>query len=335
MTISVFKGKDSLKNFLNPANYLSPLVELPPALNPYYDKNIHIFIKMQSLSPLLNIKAIPAHQMIQDAPAGKEYLVEASSGNTAMSLAVIGKQYGFSKTKAYVSANTAIGKIKSLLLFGCGASVIVEDEAKQNAPESGINRAKSDGLNAKWYNPNQYANESNPKSHEDVTGPQIFEQLGGSIDIFCSGLGTSGTTLGTARYLCRMKKDVTVVSLVRGEGQSVPGPRTKEFLNVVELDWQNAGDIILSVGQKEAYQRSLELCQAGLMAGPSTGFNYAGLLNYLSEFAKSKPAEKHINAVFMACDTPLPYMDDYFKILPRESFPLLEGEALLEEKIFG
>jgi cysteine synthase len=106
-------------------------------------------------------------------------------------------------------------------------------------------------------------------------------------------------------------------------------------LDVVELDWESASDEVLAIGQQESYKHSLKLLQAGLMAGPSTGLNYAGLLRYLEETVKDKPIDQPLNAVFVACDTPLPYVDDYFKILPREDFPELEGEELMAEKIFA
>jgi len=335
MTISTFTGTDGLKNFLNPENHSTPLVELPPTLNPYFDDNVHIFIKMQSLLPLLNVKMLPAWQMLKDAPSGKKHLVEASSGNTALSMAILAQYFGFDDTKSYLTTSTTIGKIKMLLLFGSNVSLVNEDESNQDDPDTTINRAKNDGKKDSWYNPNQYANPSNPKSHENIAGPQIFEQLGGEVDVFAGGLGTSGTVLGVSQYLRRVKKDIKIVGIVRAKGEIVPGPREREFLDVVELDWESASDVVLAIGQQEAYKHSLRLLQAGLMAGPSTGLNYAGLLRYLERVVKDKLDDKPLNAVFMACDTTLLYIDDYFKILPREDFPTLEGEELMTEEIFA
>ncbi len=334
MENSTFTGTDGIKSFLNPQNHITPLVELPPSLNPYYEQNVHVFIKMQSLLPLLNIKMLPAWQMLKDAPADKKHLVEASSGNTALSLAVLAQYFGFDDTKSYLTAETQLSKIKMLLLFGSNVTLVDEDESKQNDPNTTINRAKLEGEKLGWFNPNQYANSSNPKSHEKIAGPQIFEQLDGEVDIFAGGLGTSGTVLGVAQYFRRMKKDVKIIGVVRAKGEVVPGPREREFLDVVELDWESASDGVQAIGQLEAYQQSIKLLRAGLMTGPSTGLSYAGLLKYLQKVVVNKSTGQRWNAVFMASDTPLPYIDDYFEILPREAFPILEGEELIAERIF-
>jgi cysteine synthase len=109
-----------LYDFLNPNNIVSPIVELPPKMNPYYQDGIKIFAKLLNTLPLTNVKSIPAFTMLNDADRDVSKIhtiIENSSGNTALSLAVIAKLFGIETTKAFVSNEVTMGKLKLLRLF--------------------------------------------------------------------------------------------------------------------------------------------------------------------------------------------------------------------------
>jgi cysteine synthase A len=105
---------------LNPQNIISPIVELPPKMNPYYQDGVRIFAKLLHTLPLNNVKSIPAFTMLYDTErdlTNVHTLIENSSGNTVLSLAVIAKLFGIETTKAFVSNEITIGKLKLLRLF--------------------------------------------------------------------------------------------------------------------------------------------------------------------------------------------------------------------------
>jgi len=144
---NVFTGEDSLKQFLNPGQHITPLVELPAFLNPFLVDGVHIFLKMQNFLPLANVKSISARGMLNQVQNISQYkgLVENSSGNTAFSLAVLGRLFGIETMKARVSNEVTEGKLKLLQLFGV-QSCINKEQICPNPkdPESGIQKAKAE-----------------------------------------------------------------------------------------------------------------------------------------------------------------------------------------------
>ena len=342
MENNVYSGEQGLYNYLNPHNAVTPLVELSPNLNPFYDDGMRVFLKMMSTTPLANVKSLPAWSMLEqakksDSLQGVETLIEISSGNTVYSLGVIGKFFGIPNTKAVASHEISKGKLKLLQFFGVQPLINEEPICPDPSdPTSGIFKAK------KWskehenlFNPGQYDNIENPNIHSEITGPQIWKQTKGDIQIFCSGLGTTGTMVGTGSFLKQRKDAMHTVGVVRSKNNPVPGPRTKNLLNEIAFDWKSISDEIIEIGTVESYSQSLNLCRHGLLVGPSTGFNLQGLFKSLSNKKKSGELDSLrndkgiINAVVIACDTPFPYFDEYFYYLDSDEFPEIENEELL------
>ena len=92
MNKNTFTGQDAIKNYLNPSNHITPLVELPSSINPFYDRGVRIYAKLLQTLPLANIKSIPAYFMLDNLQSDAKLinvdtLMESSSGNTALSLA--------------------------------------------------------------------------------------------------------------------------------------------------------------------------------------------------------------------------------------------------------
>lgn len=339
---NTFKGADAIREFLNPENHCTPLVELPASLNPYAHLRVRIFAKLMSALPLANIKSLPAHMMIQNAiktqPTEKiDAIIENSSGNTASSLTVIARAHGISRTKAIVSHEVSRGKLDLLRFFG--TEIIVNREPICPDPkdkESGIFKAQKLAEQNGWLNPGQYHNKANPKAHETWTGPQIWEQTQGKITIFCAGLGTTGTLSGAGRYLKSKTKNITTVAVVRAPNNPVPGVRTQNLLAEIAFDWKASCDFIQTIGTADSYKTSLELCRNGLLAGPSSGFALAGLLSFLEskkdDLDRLRNEDKEIIAAFICPDSPFPYIEEYFEALPEELFPPIINSELLIKK---
>ncbi len=335
--LNVFEGDTAVFDFLDPRHSPNtPLIEIPGDLNPFREKGVRVFGKLMSALPLANMKSLPALNMLLQAKESGalekvDTVIENSSGNTVLSLAVIARLFGINKTKAVVSHEVSRGKL-NLLRF-LGTEVIVNEEPICPDPKdktSGIYKSKQWARDNGWFNPGQYDNQDNPGAHYRWTGPQIWEQTKGKIDILSVGLGTTGSAVGLGKYLKEKKKETVVVGVSRIANNPVPGVRTDNLLREVAFRWRRHIDHQEEVGTVESFRLSLELCRAGILVGPSSGFALGGLYNYLEKQDLEDGKEKI--AVFVCPDSPFPYIDEYYEFLEAEDFPDIENEHLLRDK---
>ena len=333
---SVYSGENSLKDYLNPENYQpTPLVELPGDLNPYTEDGVRIFAKFMPLVPLMNIKSIPAFSMLSNAAARGDLdsvknVIESSSSNTVMSLSVIAKLFGIDTTCAIVDHSLAPGLERMLRLFGIelykhpslGHELFGKVKPRRD-------RAESMGAREGWFNPNQYSNPDNPEGFAKHLAPQIWEQTRGNLDIISLGLGTCGTMVGLTSDLKQRKPDLDIIACCPAPGQAVPGPREECLLKDVTFDWQNIASARVDLEAKESFAASTKLLRRGIMGGPSSGMNYAGLLKHLeslktegklSDMVKNSKDGK-LSSIFLCCDSPLQHIDEYFEVLDESNFP--------------
>jgi len=346
--LNTFKGQNSIKDFLNPGKHpYLPLVELPEDLNPFFDSNVRIFAKLMTFLPLGNVKCLPAYNMLLEMHSrgelkGVEQVIENSSGNTVFSIALVARMLGIDKIKSFVPTEVSWHKLVMLLFFG--VEPIVNQEPTwpdPTDPTSGIYKAKKLGKNDGWINPGQYDNEDNPKAHQKWTGKQIWEQTEGKISVFCAGLGTTGTIIGTSTYLKKQENKVQVVGVMRAADTYTPGVRTEALLRLIGFDWQKHVDDIQTVETAESYKNSMELSRRGILVGPSSGFAFAGLLKYLKQRKSQDTLDElrdkngEIVCVFPCPDSPMLYLDEYFQYLDEHNFPKIENEELLLNKPQG
>lgn len=343
---NTFKGPDALKDFLNPEKHPNlPMVELPASLNPFAEDGVRIFAKMMGLSPLGNVKAVPAFNMVREMYLrgeleGVERLVENSSGNTVFSMAIAARQFGVQRTQSYVPSEISWNKLLMLQFFGIEPIVNVEPQAPvENDPATGVFKARQDGQQPDAMNPGQYENNDNPEAHEKWTGPQIWEQTEGKIDIFGVGLGTTGTLIGNARFLKSKNPAIKVVGVLRAPDNYVPGVRTENLLNVVDFGWRDYVDTLVGVKTETAYLTSMEMSRLGILAGPSSGLALAGLLEHLENLKETGGLEAlrradsgEITCVFPCPDGPMAYLDEYFKYIDASHFPAITNEDVLVNK---
>ena len=344
MNQNVFSGSSSIREYLNPENQPPvPLVELPDSLNPDRARDVRVFVKLMHQQPLGNVKAYAAYGMIDAAAregrlADVSTLFEASSGNTVMSLAVLGRAFGINRTVALASNQVSPGKLQLLRVLGTEVRVFQEDICPDPAdPMSAINQAKRLGGAPNCLNLGQYHNPANPEAHARWTGPQIWAQTEGKITVFVAGLGTTGTVCGAGGFLKAQNSSVRVLGIVREPNNPVPGVRTENLLNAVGFDWEKVADRVTAVGTRDAYATSLELCREGLLVGPSSGFALAGLRTHLASLSPAeldglRNADGEVVAVVIAPDGVHPYVEDYFKFLGADYFPPIENEDLLLER---
>ena len=342
MNKEYYSGARAVVDYLRPTTdkYI-PLVELSSSLNPYLEKyDIHIDAKLMNTLPLNNVKSLPAWQMLEDADNVEGiHLVEASSGNTALSLGLLAQHFGAKSVQAIASPDVSDGKLALLQLAGINVKLVEGPVCPDpNDPDGAIAIAHKEGAKPGHINLGQYDNDANPKAHERITGPQLFEQLGEKLGMFCAGLGTTGTLLGTARYLNKKIPNLKVAGVVRTPNNPIPGVRTINGLGEVSFPWDKIlTEPLEEVNEKEAYSASLSLIRSGLLVGPSAGFAFAGVLRHLKHLERTDKIEslrgRHV--VFVCPDTPFPYVTDYEKILGSKHFPAIENIHLRNKKETG
>ncbi|KAG9193674.1 cysteine synthase [Alternaria panax] len=321
--LNAYSGPDALRNYFDPDHQpMLPLVEIPPSLNPYYHDGVRIHAKMMSMHPSNNVKIMPALNMLTKEvhPEKSRTVVEYSSGSTVISLALVSRiNHGIQDVRAFLSNKTSAPKLRLMQFFGLDVTLFGgPSQPEPHDERGGIHRArvmaeKDEAI----LNVNQYENDANWQSHIKWTGPQIHQQLP-NISLICAGMGTSGTMTGLGQYFESAKPSVVRLGVCTAAGDRVPGPRSLALLSPVEFPWRDSIDAVEEVGSKDAYDLSLQLCRAGLICGPSSGFNLQGLFKYLEKRKSSGSlselagANGLIDCAFVACDGPYQYIDEYF-----------------------
>ncbi|GAD92327.1 cysteine synthase B, putative [Paecilomyces variotii No. 5] len=333
--LNTYTGPQSLIDYHDPnCQPFLPLVEIPEKLNPYRKDGVRIYAKMMTMLPIHNVKSLPALRLLQKGNGikeGTQTIVEYSSGSTIISMAVLARVlHGIDDTRAYLSNKTSATKIRLMRLFGLEVTLFGGPSQPEPAdPRGGIQRAKTLGEERDdAFNPNQYENPLNPDAHLRWTGPQIIQQLP-QINVFCTGMGTSGT------YLKSQKPPIRSIGVCTAPGDRVPGPRSYALLGPVEFPWRKAVDAIEHVGSYDSFRLSLELIREGLLCGPSSGFNLQGLFQYIEKTKKEGNLHElagedgEIHCVFLCCDLPYQYVDEYFDKLGEEHFRPIINENLV------
>ncbi|KAM3565079.1 hypothetical protein ARSEF4850_001576 [Beauveria asiatica] len=344
-TLNVYKGPESIRDYFDPDTAPPlPLVEVPASLNPYYGDGVRIFAKMMSMHPANNVKCMPALNLLEKSvePNVTKTVVEYSSGSTVLSMSLVGRAlYGLDDIRAFLSNKTSVAKIRLMQLFGINITLFGGPSQPEPLDErGGIRAAQRLGSETnEALNPNQYENENNWKSHVRWTGPQILKQLP-EINLVCAGMGTSGTMTGLGTFFKDAKPSVYRLGVCTAAGDRVPGPRSYALLGPVTFPWKSSVDHVEEVGSYESYRLSLELCRNGLVCGPSSGFNLKGLYQHIDKqkadgnLSKLAGPDGLINCVFLCCDLPYQYVDEYFDKLDDSCFPSIHNEELLKVDLY-
>jgi cysteine synthase A len=324
--VNVFTGPSAVRYFLHPQHSVpAPLVELPESLNPYHKDGMRIMAKLMYLTPLFNIKLLAASNLLSEAQLegkleGVHTIVENSSGNMVLAESVLARQMGIKRVVAIVPSDIASGKLDLLRLFG------VEPLLNTETPggPSGIAKAREMGAQEGFFNPAQYENDANPRAYEKWLAPQLWEETEGNMTVFCAGLGTTGTIVGSSRYFKEQSPSMQIVGVTCTEGQPVPGVRSVSRLKEIQFDWRDAMDHHIDIATKDSFKYSLALCREGIVAGPSSGFALAGLLQFIKAqkdagtLDKARNKDGEVVAVFICPDSALLYLDNYSKYLSPE-----------------
>ena len=200
----------------------TPLVELT---NLNGNPRVRIFGKLEGSNPGGSVKDRPAYYMIRNAEESGELtkdkiIHEPTSGNTGIALAMIGAAKGY-KVRLVMPQCVSVERRHVLEAFGAEAILTPAHEGTDGAIRKAreILREQTD----RYFMPNQFENESNVLAHYETTGPEILSQTDGAVDAFVAGMGTTGTLMGTGRYLKEKKPEVKVIGVEPTRGHVIQG----------------------------------------------------------------------------------------------------------------
>jgi cysteine synthase len=275
----------------------TPLVGLP-TLSPTPD--IRLWAKLEDRNPTGSVKDRAALAMITKAEKDGllhpgSVLLEPTSGNTGISLAMVAKQRGY-KLICVMPENTS--PERSQLLKMWGAEIIYSPAA--GGSNEAVRVAKGIAQeNPDWVMLYQYGNEANALAHYETTGPELLADLP-TITHFVAGLGTTGTLMGTGRFFRENKPEVQIIAAEPRYGELVYGLRNLDEGFVPELYDESILTGRYSVGPRDAVRRTRELLdKEGIFAGFSTG---AILHAALGVAKKAEKAGESADIAFIVCD---------------------------------
>lgn len=308
------RAYESILEMLSSVDNPTPIVRLQRVV-PY--KHTRVYAKLEWYNPFGAVKDRVAANLIADAErrgAQLENLVEPTSGNTGMGLAMMSNARGY-HFSATLSSEIPLEKRSALRLFGANL-VELQDELcpMPGQPEGAMARAAEMGARPGWTSLNQYKNPANPDAHFRTTGPEIWRQTGGKITHFVAGLGTCGTITGTGRFLKSQNPAIKVFGAHPTVGHDIPGVRSRRALALTDFFKPEEYDGVFEITDDEAYGLCKRVIQEeSIIAGPTSAMALAGVF-------KAVPDEPGNVCVVVFPDNAFKYMTSFQKHLP-ELFP--------------
>jgi S-sulfo-L-cysteine synthase (O-acetyl-L-serine-dependent) len=256
----------------------TPMVELVH-LNTH--PGVRIFAKIEGGNPGGSVKDRAAYYMIKKAEESgvltkEKTIVEATSGNTGIALAMIGAVKGY-KVKLFMPECVSQERRRILEAFGATIELTPAKEVTDGA----IKRAHEfvDQEPEDYYMPDQFSNEANVLAHYLTTGPEILSQTGGEVDAFVAGMGTTGTLMGVSKFFRENKPSVKTVGVEPTVGHSIQGLKNMQEAIVPKIYNPSMLDDKITVEDEEAFEMARMLAVSeGLFVGMSSGAAVAGAL---------------------------------------------------------
>ena len=265
----------------------TPMVDVS-TLSPHHD--VRILAKLESQNPFGSVKDRIAKNMIEDAEkSGRlqpgQTILEPSSGNTGIALAAIARLKGY-PIKILLPANVSVERRQMLEVFGAEIILTPGEEGSNGAVRRAHQLAAE---HPEWCFIYQYGNDANPRSHYEGTGPEIWRDCP-EITHFVAGLGTSGTLMGTGRFLKERNPDVKIVAIEPPQGERVEGLRSLAdgYIPPVFDEWNGVEllDRKRVVRPRESIEWTRRLvAECGIFAGLSAGAALAGAVKVATELA--------------------------------------------------
>ncbi|MBB6461323.1 cysteine synthase CysM [Flammeovirga kamogawensis] len=271
----------------------TPLVELK-ALSP--NPNVTIYAKLEGQNPGGSVKDRAAYNMIKQAQERGDLksgvkLIEATSGNTGIALAMISSLMGI-EIELVMPDNATIERIKSMKAYGATVTLTPQKESMEGARDYALRKVEEGG----YFMLNQFDNPDNYMAHYKTTGPEIWRDTDQKVTHFVSAMGTTGTIMGTSKFLKEQSEKITIVGTQPAEGAKIPGIRRWPKAYLPKIFDESRVDQKIDVSQENATNMTRLLAkEEGIFAGMSSGG---------SAYAAIETAKKIDSGVivFIVCD---------------------------------
>lgn len=268
----------------------TPLVEIQ-RLNP--NPNVKIYAKLEGNNPGGSVKDRAALNMIRSAlergdikPGTK--LIEATSGNTGIALAMIARLFNL-EIELVMPSNSTRERTLTMEAYGAKVTLLEGIELCRDY-------AEEKGATEGYFLLNQFANPDNYGAHIKTTGPEIWRDTDGKITHFVSAMGTTGTIMGCSRYFKDKNKNIQIIGCQPTEGSSIPGIRRWPEAYLPKIFDASRVDRVMDISEAEATQMARQMAKTeGIFAGMSSGGALAGAIRLAAELKEGV-------IVFICCD---------------------------------
>lgn len=247
----------------------TPLVALQ-RMNP--NPSNTILLKLEGNNPAGSVKDRPAYSMILRAEQRGQIkpgdtLIEATSGNTGIALAMVAAMRGY-KMVLVMPENQSVERRQSMKAYGAELVLTPKDGSMELARDVAMKlQAEGEGIVL-----DQFGNSDNPSAHYEGTGPEIWRDTEGKVTHFVSSMGTTGTIMGTSRYLKEQNPAIQIIGVQPEEGAQIPGIRKWPEAYMPTIFDANRIDELRYVSQKHAEDTTRKLAmKEGIFAGISSG----------------------------------------------------------------
>ena len=243
-----------------------------------------LLVKLEGDNPAGSVKDRPALSMIRCAEERGEIspgdtLIEATSGNTGIALAMAAAIRGY-RMLLIMPENLSVERRAAMRAYGAELRLVTREEGMEGARDLAL-QMERDGRGKVL---NQFANPDNPRAHYESTGPEIWRDTGGRVTHFVSAMGTTGTIVGTGRFLREQTPRPQIIGVQPTEGSSIPGIRRWPAEYIPEIFDASLVDRELDVTQDEAEETTRRLAaEEGIFCGVSSGGAVAAALRLSAE----------------------------------------------------
>jgi len=236
------------------------------------DSGNTLLCKLEGDNPAGSVKDRPANNMIHQAAIRGDIqpgdlIVEATSGNTGIALAMVAASMGY-KMRLIMPENMTAERSALMKAYGAELIYVSEQQGMEYARDLADDMAQS----GEGYTLNQFANKDNPQAHYLTTGPEIFKASHGGITHFVSSMGTTGTIMGVSRYLKEQNPDIEIIGVQPQDGSSIPGIRRWPQAYLPKIYEPKRVDRIIDVSAAESEEMARRLAsEEGVFSGVSSG----------------------------------------------------------------
>lgn len=267
----------------------TPLVRIAN-ITKHLPDNIQILAKLERHNPGGSVKDRPALWMVKEGiTSGKltkdKVIFDSTSGNTGIALAMIGAAMGY-KVKLVMPANVSNERKRICQAFG--AELVFSDPLEGSDGAILMARELYEQSPERYFKPDQYNNPANPRAHEESTGPEIWHDTHGEITHFVASMGTSGTLVGTGRYLKQQNKAVQIIAVEPDSPfHGIEGLKHMESSIVPGIYDETVYDTKLGITTEDAYELTQRLAsEEGMLCGQSCGCALAASLKIAQQLAE-------------------------------------------------